>query len=66
MNANELGWDGSNTLSSMVLDSQSSWLLELIRKSGEMISSACEVFNANLEVSKENSTFEEVMEMCIL
>jgi len=57
------GWDGTNPLGGAVVDSQSSRLLELIRESGETVPEACEVFNANLEMSGDDLTFEEVMEM---
>jgi len=42
---------------------KSSRLLEDIRASGETTPDSCELFNANLEMSGEDVTFEEVMEL---
>lgn len=38
-------------------------MLEDIRAAGETVPSECEVFNANVEMSGDDLTFEEVMEM---
>jgi len=42
---------------------KSSRLLEDIRETGETIPDACELFNANLEMSGDDVTFEEVTEL---
>mmetsp|Transcript_21049 Transcript_21049/g.61210 ORF Transcript_21049/g.61210 Transcript_21049/m.61210 type:complete len:144 (-) Transcript_21049:188-619(-) len=38
-------------------------MLDEIREAGETIPEACELFNANMEMSADDLTFEEVMEM---
>ena len=38
-------------------------MLEDIREAGEDVPSDCEIFNANLEMSGDDVTFEEVMEV---
>lgn len=57
------GWDGTNPLGGAVEVAKSSRLLVDIRASGESIPDACEVFNANLEMSGDDVTFEEVTEL---
>jgi len=57
------GWDGTTALGGAVVDSQPARYLADIRAAGETLPSACEVFNANVEMDADNLTFEEVMEM---
>ena len=57
------GWDGSTALGGAVVDSQPARMLEDIRAAGEEITSECELFNANLEMSGDDVTFEEVIEV---
>ena len=40
-------------------------MLDEIRAAGETIPEACEIFNANLEMSGDEITFEEVIEVRI-
>ena len=54
---------GTTALGGAVEDAKPSRMLEDIRAAGEEIPSECEVFNANLEMSGEDVTFEEVIEV---
>ena len=60
----EFGWDGTTALGGAVDDSQPARMLEDIKASGETQSSACDVFNANLEMSGDDLMFEEFIELC--
>lgn len=44
----EFGWDGTTALGGAAVDSKPARMLDAIRESGEVQSSACELFNANL------------------
>jgi len=57
------GWDGTTALGGAVEVAKPTRMLEDIRASGETIPSECEVFNANVEMSADDLTFEQVMEM---
>ena len=56
------GWDGTTALGGAVEVAKPSRMLDAIRESGESIPPACELFNANLEMSGD-VTFEEVIEL---
>ena len=56
------GWDGSTALGGAVEVAKPARMLDAIRAAGETVPSDCEVFNANLEMSGDEVTFEEVME----
>mmetsp|Transcript_35112 Transcript_35112/g.74087 ORF Transcript_35112/g.74087 Transcript_35112/m.74087 type:complete len:213 (-) Transcript_35112:147-785(-) len=60
----EFGWDGTTALGGAVSDSQPCRMLDEIRAAGEAQSSACELFNANLEMSGDDLKFEEFIELC--
>jgi hypothetical protein len=57
------GWDGTTALGGAVENAAPARMLEDIRAAGETVPSECEVFNANVEMSGDDLTFEEVMEM---
>lgn len=57
------GWDGTTPLGGAVEDAAPSRMLEDIKAAGETIPSECEVFNANVEMSADDLTFEEVIEL---
>lgn len=57
------GWDGTTALGGAVEVAKPSRMLEDIRAAGEEIPNECEVFNANLEMSGDDVTFEEVIEV---
>mmetsp|Transcript_508 Transcript_508/g.801 ORF Transcript_508/g.801 Transcript_508/m.801 type:complete len:215 (-) Transcript_508:1093-1737(-) len=57
------GWDGTTALGGAVEVAKPARMLDDIRAAGEEIPSDCEVFNANLEMSGDDVTFEEVIEM---
>ena len=57
------GWDGTTPLGGAVEVAKPSRMLEDIRAAGEEIPNECEVFNANLEMSGDDVTFEEVIEV---
>lgn len=57
------GWDGTTALGGAVEVAKPSRMLEDIREAGEEIPNECEVFNANLEMSGDDVTFEEVIEV---
>jgi hypothetical protein len=56
------GWDGTTALGGAVVDSKTSRDLAEILERGETIPPDCELFNANVEMSADDLTFEEVME----
>lgn len=56
------GWDGTTALGGAVEDAKPARMLDEIRAAGESVPSECEVFNANVEMSADDLTFEEVME----
>jgi len=60
----EFGWDGTTALGGAVDDSKPARMLDEIRAAGETQSSACELFNANLEMSGDDLKFEEFIELC--
>jgi hypothetical protein len=57
------GWDGSTALGGAVVDSQPARYLKDIREAGETLPEQCELFNANVEMSADELTFEEVLEL---
>jgi len=57
------GWDGTTALGGAVEVAKPSRMLSEIREAGETIPEACELFNANLEMSGDDITFEEVIEL---
>jgi len=57
------GWDGTTALGGAVEVAKPSRMLDEIRAAGETIPSDCEVFNANVEMSGDDLSFEEVIEM---
>jgi len=57
------GWDGTTPLGGAVEVAAPARMLSEIREAGETIPDACELFNANLEMSGDDITFEEVMEL---
>jgi hypothetical protein len=57
------GWDGTTALGGAVENAAPARMLEDIRAAGETVPSECEVFNANVEMSGDDLTFEEVMQM---
>lgn len=57
------GWDGTTALGGAVEVAKPARMLEDIREAGEDVPSDCEIFNANLEMSGDDVTFEEVMEI---
>jgi hypothetical protein len=57
------GWDGTTALGGAVEVAKPARMLDDIRAAGEEIPSECEVFNANLEMSGDDVTFEEVIEV---
>jgi len=57
------GWDGTTALGGAVEVAKPARMLDEIRAAGETIPEACELFNANLEMSGDDVTFEEVMEL---
>lgn len=57
------GWDGSTALGGAVVNSQPARYLDDIRAAGETLPDACEIFNSNVEMSADDLTFEEVMEV---
>lgn len=60
----EFGWDGTTALGGAVDNSKPARMLEDIRASGETQSSACELFNANLEMSGDSLVFQEFIDLC--
>ncbi|KAL3783449.1 hypothetical protein ACHAW5_004381 [Stephanodiscus triporus] len=60
----EYGWDGTTALGKAVVDSKPARLLDQIRASGETQSDACQVFNANLEMSGDSLMFDEFIALC--
>mmetsp|Transcript_35329 Transcript_35329/g.59990 ORF Transcript_35329/g.59990 Transcript_35329/m.59990 type:complete len:212 (+) Transcript_35329:38-673(+) len=60
----EFGWDGTTALGGAVDNSKPARMLDEIRESGETQSEACELFNANLEMSGDDLKFEEFIELC--
>uniref|UniRef100_A0A6U0S666 HopJ type III effector protein n=1 Tax=Eucampia antarctica TaxID=49252 RepID=A0A6U0S666_9STRA len=57
------GWDGSQARGGAVDDSKPARMLDAIREVEETIPDDCEIFNANLEMSSDEITFEEVIEI---
>eukprot|EP00531_Pseudo-nitzschia_arenysensis_P011447 CAMPEP_0116132966 /NCGR_PEP_ID=MMETSP0329-20121206/9846_1 /TAXON_ID=697910 /ORGANISM="Pseudo-nitzschia arenysensis, Strain B593" /LENGTH=211 /DNA_ID=CAMNT_0003627549 /DNA_START=44 /DNA_END=679 /DNA_ORIENTATION=+ len=57
------GWDGTTALGGAVENAAPARMLDEIKEAGETVPSACEVFNANVEMSADDLTFEEVMEV---
>lgn len=57
------GWDGTTALGGAVEVAKPARMLDEIRAAGETIPEACELFNANLEMSGDSLTFEEFIEM---
>jgi len=55
------GWDGTQARGGAVEVAKPARMLDEIRASGETIPEACELFNANLEMSGDDVTFEEVI-----
>ncbi|KAL3823148.1 hypothetical protein ACHAXA_010404 [Cyclostephanos tholiformis] len=60
----EYGWDGTTALGKAVVDSKPARLLDQIRASGETQSDACQLFNANLEMSGDTLMFDEFITLC--
>lgn len=60
----EFGWDGTTALGGAVVDSQPARFLDKILEDGETQSEACDLFNANLEMSGDDLKFEEFIELC--
>ncbi|KAL7451585.1 hypothetical protein ACHAWC_005517 [Mediolabrus comicus] len=60
----EYGWDGTTALGGAVDNSKPARMLDEIRASGETQNAACDVFNANLEMSGDDLTFEEFITHC--
>jgi len=60
----EFGWDGTTALGGAVDDSQPARFLDAIREAGETQSEACDLFNANLEMSGDDLMFQEFIDMC--
>ncbi|KAL7476766.1 hypothetical protein ACHAW6_002603 [Cyclotella cf. meneghiniana] len=58
------GWDGTTALGGAVDNSKPARMLDDIRASGETQSDACQVFNANLEMSGDSLMFEEFIALC--
>lgn len=59
----KFGWDGTTALGGAVEVAKPARMLEDIRAAGETVPSDCEVFNANLEMSGDDVTFEEVIDI---
>jgi hypothetical protein len=59
------GWDGTTALGGAVEVAKPARLLEDIRASGETIPEACELFNANLEMSGDDVMFEDVIAVSV-
>jgi len=57
------GWDGTTALGGAVEVAKPSRMLDEVRAAGETIPSDCEVFNANVEMSGDDLSFEEVIEL---
>mmetsp|Transcript_23024 Transcript_23024/g.32233 ORF Transcript_23024/g.32233 Transcript_23024/m.32233 type:complete len:213 (+) Transcript_23024:57-695(+) len=57
------GWDGTTPLGGAVENAKPARMLDEIKEAGETIPSACELFNANFEMSPDDFTFEEVIEL---
>ena len=57
------GWDGTTALGGATEVAKPTRMLDEIRAAGETIPSDCEVFNANVEMSADDLTFEEVMDI---
>lgn len=57
------GWDGTTPLGGAVEVAKPARMLDAIREAGETIPSECEVFNSNVEMSADDLTMEEVLEM---
>ncbi len=57
------GWDGTTALGGAVENAAPTRMLADIKAAGETVPSACEVFNANVEMNADDLTFEEVMEV---
>mmetsp|Transcript_5106 Transcript_5106/g.11300 ORF Transcript_5106/g.11300 Transcript_5106/m.11300 type:complete len:213 (-) Transcript_5106:177-815(-) len=60
----EFGWDGTTALGGAVDNSKPARLLDEIRASGETQSEACQLFNANLEMSGDDLMFDEFITLC--
>lgn len=60
----ENGWDGTTALGGAVVDSKPARMLDEIRASGETQTDACELFNANLEMSGDDLMFDEFLTLC--
>ncbi|KAL7431334.1 hypothetical protein ACHAXH_002337 [Discostella pseudostelligera] len=60
----EFGWDGTTALGGAVDNSKPARLLDDIRASGETQSEACQLFNANLEMSGDKLMFDEFITLC--
>eukprot|EP00584_Thalassiosira_punctigera_P008337 CAMPEP_0172529752 /NCGR_PEP_ID=MMETSP1067-20121228/3743_1 /TAXON_ID=265564 ORGANISM="Thalassiosira punctigera, Strain Tpunct2005C2" /NCGR_SAMPLE_ID=MMETSP1067 /ASSEMBLY_ACC=CAM_ASM_000444 /LENGTH=210 /DNA_ID=CAMNT_0013313871 /DNA_START=35 /DNA_END=667 /DNA_ORIENTATION=+ len=60
----EFGWDGTTALGGAVDDSKPARLLDEIKAAGETQSEACELFNANLEMSGDDLMFDEFITLC--
>eukprot|EP00571_Detonula_confervacea_P014241 CAMPEP_0172297744 /NCGR_PEP_ID=MMETSP1058-20130122/656_1 /TAXON_ID=83371 /ORGANISM="Detonula confervacea, Strain CCMP 353" /LENGTH=214 /DNA_ID=CAMNT_0013006929 /DNA_START=46 /DNA_END=690 /DNA_ORIENTATION=+ len=60
----EFGWDGTTALGGAEVDSKPARMLDVIRASGETQSDACELFNANLEMSGDDLMFDEFITLC--
>lgn len=57
------GWDGTTALGGAVEEAKPARMLDDIRAAGETIPPECEVFNANVEMSADDLTLEEVIDM---
>lgn len=57
------GWDGTEARGGAVEVAAPARMLEDIRAAGEMIPEACELFNANVEMSADELKFEDVIEL---
>lgn len=57
------GWDGTDAKGGAVEVAKPARMLDDIRAAGETIPEACELFNANLEMSGDDIKFEEVIQL---
>jgi len=57
------GYDGTTALGGAVDNSKPARMLDEIRASGETQTEACQLFNANLEMSGDDLKFEEFLEL---
>jgi len=58
------GWDGKSALGGAIEVAAPCRMLDNIRAAGETQSDACELFNANLEMSGDDLMFEDFITLC--